>query len=310
MGVENIKVEAMKVYFGQDIAQQEKITISPAILKADLASAFFVIYAVAAGVISKHVFWFDTTGTDVAPTVAGATLHKVDISVGTIDTAAEYAATLAAAMALITAYTATTALDNVVTVVHTNVGYAPAAHDSKDLLALTNFGFTIDVQGDTEDEVGCIDGDIELAFDESFVDVKCHAHGATMVAQLKNGVNSSEVTLNLEELTKERLKKMFVKTGGSFIPTGGTEVFGMGTFKAFENMFKFATKLRLHPVRLLDADISEDWNFHLALPNLKGITFSGEKVLTLPVTFKIYPDDTKDARISYFAIGDGSQSLA
>jgi len=103
---------------------------------------------------------------------------------------------------------------------------------------------------------------------------------------------------------------MFVKSGGSFTPDGGTEVFGMGTFKNFENMFKFASKLRLHPVRLLDGDLSSDYTFHKAIPNLTGVTFSGENVFTLPLTFKIYPAEGVDSRVNYFSIGDGSQSLA
>ncbi len=310
MGVENIKVEAMKVVYGLDTAQKEKITIRSGIAKATLAAKYFHLYSVnLAGVISKHVFWFNVTGTDLAPSLTDATLHEVDISAGAIDTIAEIAAELATAIAAVSGvYTATSA-NNVVEVTHSVVGFAPSAHDAKASLLKTNFGFEILIQGDKEEELGCIEGDIEVAFEESFIDVTCHAEGATPVAQLKNGVSSVEVTLNLQETTKEKLKKMFVKSGGSFIPDGGTEVFGMGTFKNFENMFKYATKLRLHPVRLLDGDRSEDYTFHKAIPNLTGLTFSGENVFALPITFKVYPAESIDSRVNYFSIGDGSQSL-
>lgn len=309
MGVENIKVEAMKVIYGVDTEQSEKITIRSGILKASLAAKYFHLYAVnLAGVISKHVFWFNVSGSDVAPTLPDATLHEVDISDSGIDTIAEIAAELASVIGGVAAYTASSS-NNVVTVDHAVVGYAPSAHDAKDALKKTNFGFEILVQGDREDELGCIEGDIEVAFEESFIDVTCHAEGATPVAQLKNGVSSVEVTLNLEETTKEKMKKMFTKSGGSFIPDNGTEVFGMGTFKNFENMFKYATKLRLHPVRLLDGDRSEDYTFHKAIPNLTGLTFSGENVFTIPITFKVYPAEGVDSRVNYFSIGDGSQDL-
>lgn len=309
MGVENIKVEAMKVVYGIDTAQKEKVTIRSGIAKASLAGKYFHLYAVSlAGVISKHVFWFQVTGTDVAPSLSDATLHEVDISDSGIDTIAEIAAELALAINGLAEYNATSS-NNVIEVTHAVVGYAPSAHDAKASLLKTNFGFEILVQGDKEDELGCIEGDIEVAFEESFIDVTCHAEGATPVAQLKNGVSSVEVTLNLQETTKEKLKKMFVKSGGSFIPDEGTEVFGMGTFKNFENMFKYATKLRLHPVRLLDGDRSEDYTFHKAIPNLTGLTFSGENVFTLPITFKVYPAEGIDSRVNYFSIGDGSQSL-
>lgn len=309
MGVENIKVEAMKVVYGVDTAQKEKVTIRSGIAKASLAGKYFHLYAVSlAGVISKHVFWFQVTGTDVAPSLSDATLHEVDISDSGIDTIAEIATELALAINGLAEYNATSS-NNVIEVTHAVVGYAPSAHDAKASLLKTNFGFEILVQGDKEDELGCIEGDIEVAFEESFIDVTCHAEGATPVAQLKNGVSSVEVTLNLQETTKEKLKKMFVKSGGSFIPDEGTEVFGMGTFKNFENMFKYATKLRLHPVRLLDGDRSEDYTFHKAIPNLTGLTFSGENVFTLPITFKVYPAEGIDSRVNYFSIGDGSQSL-
>lgn len=312
MGVENIKVEAMKVVYGENVAQVEKITIRAGIVKANLAGKYFQMYALVAGIIQKHAFWFDTTGTDTAPTgLTDSTLHKVDISAGAIDTIAEIATELASAIdAVSTAYASAVATNNVIAVTHANNGYAPSAHDAKQPLKVTQFGFEIVEQGDTEDELGSIEGDIEVAFEESFIDVTSHATGVTPVAQLKNGVSSVEVTLNLQETTKEKMKKMFTKSGGSFTPDGGTEVFGMGTFKNFENMFKYATKLRLHPVRLLDGDRSEDMTFHKAIPNLTGLTFSGENVFTLPLTFKVYPAEGIDARVNYFSIGDGSQSLA
>ncbi len=310
MGVENIKVEAMKVFYGLNTKQKEKITIRAGVVKADLAGAYFHSYAVLAGAIVKHVFWFNVTGSDVAPSLADATLHEVDISDPGIDTVQEIAAELQSVIDALTTVYSATVVNNVITVDHEVAGYAPSMHDAKNPLLVTDFGFEILVQGDTEDELGCIEGDIEVSFEESFIDVTCHAEGTTPVAQLKNGVSSVEVTMNLEETTKEKLKKMFVKSGGSFIPDNGSEVFGMGTFKNFENMFKYATKLRLHPVRLLDGDMSEDYTFHKAIPNLTGLTFSGENVFTLPITFKVYPAEGVDSRVNYFSIGDGSQSLA
>lgn len=310
MSVQDIKVEAMKVIYGQDVAQVEKITLRSGILKADLAGKYFHLYARSlAGVITKHVFWFKVVA-ETAPLLTDAVLHEVDITSGTIDTIPEIAAELALEISAVAGVYVCAADNNVVTVAHSVVGYAPSAHDAKNVLKVTNFGFEITTQGDTEDELGCIEGDIEVAFEESFIDVTCHAEGVTPVAQLKNGVSSVEVSMNLQETTKEKLKKMFVKSGGSFTPDGGTEVFGMGTFKNFENMFKFASKLRLHPVRLLDGDLSSDYTFHKAIPNLSGVTFSGENVFTLPLTFKVYPAEGVDSRVNYFSIGDGSQSLA
>ena len=309
MGVENIKVEAMKVIYGENKAQVEKITIRAGVTKTSLASKYFILYALVGGAVTKNLFWFKTSGVDAAPVIADVTMHEVDISAVGIDTVQEIAAELATAIAAVVGVYTSAVVANVITVTHSVMGYVPSAHDALTESGKTNFAFEIVAQGDSEDELGCIQGDIEVAFEESFIDVTCHAEGITPVAQLKNGVSSVEVTLNLEETTNEKLKKMFVKTGGSFIPDNGSEVFGMGTFKNFENMFKYATKLRLHPVRLLDGDRSGDYTFHKAIPNLTGLTFSGENVFTLPVTFKVYPAEGINSRVNYFAIGDGGQSL-
>lgn len=406
MSVENIKIEAMKVFYGVDTAQVEKVTIRAGILKSALSGKYFTAYAKEAGVLTKHAFWFNTGGDTVydlsfvgtpasgslvisldagdvslawddvaadlqaairaldtslenmtvsgsfaagftltfvdgheevtlgantlmtsapaavtptltlentsseAPELQDAYLHEVDISSGSIDTIFEIASALSAVIdGLNTIYDCTVSA-NVLTMTQLVNGYVPAAHDAKIVGKETTFGFEVVTQGDVEEEMGCIDGDIEVAFEESFIDVKCHAEGATPVAQLKNGVNSVEVTMNLEETSNEKLKKMFTKSGGSFVPDNGTEVFGMGTYKQFENMFKFATKLRLHPARLLAGDRSGDFTFHKAIPNLSGLTFSGENVFTLPVTFKVYPAEGIDSKVNYFAIGDGSQNLA
>jgi hypothetical protein len=310
MSVENIKVEAMKVFYGENKQQKEKITLRTGIAKADLAGKYFHMYALNnSGVVEKHVFWFNVTGSDVAPSLTDATLHEVDISDVGINTIPLIAAELADVIDTVSLFSASESF-NIVEVEHENVGYVSSAHDAKVENKKTQFAFEILVQGDTEDEVGCIEGDIEAAFEQSFLDVTCHAEGVTPVAQLKNGVSNVEITMNLQETTREKIKNMMVKTGGSFTPDGGTELFGMGTFKNFENMFKYASKLRLHPVRLLDSDRSEDWTFHKALPNLTGVTFSGENVFNLPVTFKVYPAQGVDSRINYFSIGDGSQNLA
>lgn len=309
MNVENIKVEPMIVTYGEDKAQVEEILISPTTTKVSLAGKYFHLYAVSLlGVIAKHVFWFDTTGTDVAPSLTDATLHKVDISSGSIDTVPEYATALASVINALTEYNAVAA-SNVVEVTHAVVGYAPAAHDAKNPLKLTNFGLQLSVQGEVAELIGCLEGNISVGFKETFVDVKCHDNGATPVAQLKTGVEGVEVKVVLLETVKAKLKSVLVKSNGSFIPDGGTELIGMGTYKSFENMFKYASKLTLHPKRLLAGDRSEDFNFPKAMPNLEGIDFSGEDVLKLPLTFKVYPAQDVDSRINFWFIGDGSQSL-
>ena len=90
--VNNIKVEAMKVFYGIDTAQVEKIKVPLGISKASLTEKYFVVYATSLlGVISKHGFWFKVTIGDTAPIVADITFHEVDISGAGITTAQQIA---------------------------------------------------------------------------------------------------------------------------------------------------------------------------------------------------------------------------
>ena len=123
MSVSDIKVEAMKVIYGQNVAQVEKITLRSGILKASLAGKYFHLYARSlAGVISKHVFWFDVTGSDTAPALTDAVLHEVDISSVSIDTIAEIATELATAISAVTGVYTGTADNNIVIVTDTVSG--------------------------------------------------------------------------------------------------------------------------------------------------------------------------------------------
>lgn len=297
MGAENIKVEAMKVVYGKAIAQVEKI----------ICHANAGAYALT----GKHFFFYDSAGVQhyayegTDPAIAGATGHDMGLSGG--ETAAAVATALAAVLGAVSGFDAV-ASGPEVTLTHTATGYASSAHDGKGTNG-TKFGFQIVTQGESEIDIGCVEGDIEVEFEETFAEVKCHDTGTTPIAILKTGVSNVQITLAALETTKAKLKALMTRTGGSFKPENGTEVFGMGTFKNFENMFKFASKLRLHPVRLLDDDFTEDWTFHKAIPKLTGATFSGENPFTLPLTFQVFPDETKNSRVNYFSIGDGSQDL-
>lgn len=303
MAAENIKVEAMYVFYGENVAQVQKIVCHADSADTPLANKFFYLYLPDG---TKHYFWFNVATAGVDPAPAGATGHVVAIA------ANASAATVAAALELVIDAVVgfdSTVSGNEIEVTNTTMGYADPAMDGLDADA-TLFGLQILVQGDSELQLGCVNGDIEVSFEETFAEVKCHDTGTTPVAILKTGVSNVGVSMSLLETTKSKLRVLFAKTGGAFTPEGGTEVFGMGTFKNFENMFKYASKLRLHPVRLLPGDLSEDWTFHKAIPKLQGITFSGENPLEFPLEFQVLPDETKNARVNYFSIGDGSQNLA
>lgn len=300
MGAANIGVKAVKVMYGEDVAQIEKIITRADTALETLNNKWFMLYTPAG---AKHVFYFDT-GTAVAPVVPDATVHQVVIVA--LDSAAAVATALNGVINPLTPFNSVVS-GNEITVTHGSTGYASQALDGA---APTQFGLEIVVQGDLVVDLGCMEGNIEVAFEESFLDVKCHESGVTPIAQLKTGVSNVEITMSALETTKAQLKKLFTYTGGSFTPTNGTEVFGMGTYKNFENMFKYAKKLVLHPVNRLAGDKSEDLTFHKAIPNLSGLTFSGEETFKVPLTFKVFPAENVNSRVNYWSYGDGSQNLA
>lgn len=300
--IENIKVEAMVAYYGEDDFQVQTATFKPDVA-GSLQSAAFLFYKPDN---TAHYAWFNLSTAGVDPAIPGATGHAIAASLNAS------AATLAtAAAAVITAVTGfdAAASGKVVTITNTDLGYAPPLRDPA--TGGSGFGFKTTVQGDLKEPVGCVEGEIAVTFAENMIDVKCHDTGSTIITQLKSGWGSIELAMNLEETTLALLKKMFVKAGGSFLPVGAgaTELFGIGTAKQFENAAVYAKKLTLHPRRLLDNDVSEDWTVWKAYPMLEGATFSGEKVFTLPVKFKAYLDETKPRELQYLAIGDATQSL-
>jgi hypothetical protein len=94
---------------------------------------------------------------------------------------------------------------------------------------------------------------------------------------------------------------------GSAYPVAGSPVYGIGTSKQFTQTYSQAKKLRLHPIRLDDADKSADRVFWKAYPNLDTVSHSGEEMLMIPLTFAIFPDFSKPDEINIVVEGDYEQ---
>lgn len=297
----NIRVEPSIVTFGASAYHVQTITTIADVSSA-LDAKYFFLYA-ADG--TKRYVWCDI-GAAADPAPAGFT--GVAATISSNATAAQVATAIQTAIDGLDDFTATVS-GNVVTVTDVTAGYAPAMHDPSS--GGSGFAFSVTTLGDTAEELGCLEGDIELAFSPSAVDVQCHESGVTTVASFQNGVSEVTVTLSMLETTTAKLKKVLMKTQGSLIPVGtsGTEVLGIGTFNDFKNLLNYATKLNIHPKRLLAADMSYDVTAWKAIPQLQGITFSGEGPVTLPLVFKCFIDSTKSTRANIIAFGDASQSV-
>lgn len=294
----NIKIEPMKVIWGTDTMQVQKITCTAA---TSLNNKYFYFYDSAG---AKHYAWFNvnSTGSDPAPD-ASATAHVVALAT-TNDTATQVATALTAVLTAVTGFDATSS-GAIVTLTHTVAGFAQKAHDGN-----STFTFELTTEGDSATDAGFTDGSIEVSSEEDLVDVTSHQTGSEILSHIRTG-NKVSVTVNFKETTISQLRKIFRHPGDSHTPSGasGTEVFGLGSSRQFDQTIDQAKKLNLHPVVLESTDYDRDVTFWLAYPRLDSLAFSGEEILTVPVTFDVYRDTTKNAAIDKFCIGDATQTL-
>lgn len=295
----NIKIEPMIATYGENVAQVQKITCR-ADSGGDLNNDWFAFYLPSG---AKHYCWFNVASGGTDPAIAGATAHEVAIASGA--SASAVASAVEAVLEAITGI-ASDVSGSVITVTFEDTGYAPLAHEGVG----TGFSFEMVTEGDAAVDLGFTDGDIECSFPEDLVDVTAHQTGTNVLSQIRTG-KQVEITITLKETSKTQIRNMLRNPGAAFTPAGanGTEVFGLGASKDFTQTFVQAKKLVLHPVVLGASDKSRDVTFHKAYPILESLAFSGENILMLPVNFKVYQDLTKNRAISYFAIGDSSQTL-
>lgn len=297
--VTNIKMEPCNVVFGADVSQVQSVT-TIADSSSSLNNKYFYLYDSTG---AKFHVWINVGAAGVDPAPAGFTGIEVTVAEGA--NASAVATAVASAIDAETEFTST-ASGSVVTITEVAKGYASPAAD-KD----TGFAFAIVVQGDKEADVGFLDGDIEVTTSEDLVDLTTHQTGTNVMSQFRTG-KQVEAAITLKETTVAQLRKFYTRAGGSLTPEGtdATDLFGWGTYKDFSQTFAQASKLKFHPIALNAADKSRDLTFFKAYPSLESLTFSGENILTLPVTFKCYPDQSIAGSLQYFAYGDASQVTA
>jgi hypothetical protein len=288
----------MNVAWGTDTFQVETIT-TRADVASDLNNDYFYLYLPSG---AKHYFWFDvgSAGTDPAP--AGATGHEVDVAVNA--TASAVATALEAVIEAVTGFDSTVS-GSVVTVTNTTAGYASQGHEGFG----TSFAFALVTEGDTAADIGFTDGDIEVTMEEDLVEVTAHQTGTDTLSEIRTG-KQVEAVVTFKETTVAQLNKLLRQAGSTYTPAGagGSEVAGWGTHKNFLQTLVNAKKLVLHPTVLGAADKSRDLTFHLAYAKMESLTFSGESIFMVPITFKCYPKLTLNDRVEYFSFGDGSQT--
>lgn len=295
----NVQIMPMIAYFGKDTAQVETIT-TVADVASSLNNKYFMLHTPAG---AKYYVWMNVNSAGTDPAIAGAT--EVEIAIPTASTAAAVATAIQTALDALTPFIATVS-QNVVSITHSTIGPVQGAHDG----ITTGFTFDISVMGDMKEELGHLDGEIEVSgLAATTIDLTAHATGTTVLEQRVTGFEQAEVTLNLKETDIAKIRKIFTKTGKTYTPAGAnaTEVIGFGT-KVSCNAVASGAPLVLEPkCKPAVNPNSKNHNFPNALPILDSITFSGENFFVIPVTFRVLADQSLPENINRFFIGDGSQ---
>lgn len=301
-GTENIKMEPMDVYIGQDQVQIQEIVCVGDTAAAPLNEKYFFFYDSAG---AKHYAWFNTGGGS-DPAISGYTPHAVAISA--LASASAVASALQAVLDVVSGFDASVS-GYTVTLTHTANGYATLAHDAQASADKTGFAFNLKQVGDLFEKVGYIDGDIEVSgLSRSPVDITTHQTGSSVVGQINSGSGNPELSFALKEVTTAKYEKILRYSAGSYLPVGGAnKLIGGGSLGQFQS--PQYVRIVLQPVRLDIADKTNSYCFWKCTLDLDSVTFSGENILTLPVTAKAYEDCDKPKAISVWCYGDWSQSL-
>lgn len=302
-GTENVKLEPMDVYIGVDQVQVQDIVCLGDTAAAPLNNKYFFFYDSAG---AKHYAWFNVASGGTDPAISGYTAHAVAISA--LASASAVATALAAVLTAVTGFDAA-ASGYTVTLTATATGYATLAHDAQASAGKTGFGFNLVTVGDTFEKIGIIDGDIAVSnFGAKYVDVTTHQSGSDVLAQIKSGSGNPELSFAIKEVTTAKYEKVIRYSGGSYLPVGGAnKLVGAGSYGKFQS--PQLARVVLHPVRLDLADKTNDYAFWKCTIALDSVSFSGEKILTLPVKIKAFQDCDKPVAVNIWSYGDWSQSF-
>lgn len=290
--VANIKIEPCTATW--EIEEKWEVTCV-ADVSSSLNNKYFFIYS---GADVKHHVWLNVGGAGVDPAPSGSTAVPVAVSANA--SASTIATAIAAAVGALTAFNAV-ASGATVEIVATVCGQSTDWADFN-----TGFSFIQCQDGGTLD-LGYLDGDIEVTFEEQQLDVTAHSTGTTVLASLRQGLING-VSLTMKEADYAKYKELMLGTAGAaYTPGGGTEVFGWGSNSLGANTIIKARRLVLHPVA---SGVSKTrdlcfWKSY-ALPDT--LTISGENPKTLGLSFKVYKDNAKPAAVDQFIFGDWSQT--
>ena len=283
--VNNIKIEPVNVTW--EIEQQDCITVIDEAL-SDYDGTFILLG-------NDKYIWFDLDASSVDPAPAGLTGIEVDVVSG--DLAAAIATLIAAAVSGDSDYSATSSGADV-TMTRADTSVQDAAQDGGVPPAGVIY---LETQEGGSLDLGLLQGNVESTFEEQLLDITAHQSGTTIRAAVRQGV-SAEISLTMQESDNAKYEEIFGVTGGGVISAG---LFGWGTSRQGDNVVPQSRRLNLKPVNAVDN--TGDLTFWKAYPLPETLTISGEEVKTLALGFRLFLDDSKDNRASFFVFGDFTQ---
>jgi len=296
--VQNIRINPANVSW--QIEEQWDIT-AVADVSSSLNDDYFFIND---GADLPFYVWFNIGAAGTDPLLAGKT--GIEVAAAVNASATVIAAAVAAAVDAETEFKAVSD-GAVITITATVAGQST---DWADSIGGTATGFSfVQCQDGGYLELGLLDGDTEITFEESQLDITAQQTGTTILASLRQGLINGVSLVMKEAADLSLIKEVILGTaGGSYTPSGGTEVFGWGTASLGKNTIVKSRRLVLHPVSKADADLSEDLCFWKSYALPESLTLSGENPEVLALSFKVYKDDAKPVAVNQFIFGDWSQS--
>jgi hypothetical protein len=294
-----IKLEAVSVKFGRE--ECRKVTFVDDVAGSVSGQYFDLNTLDADQVETKYYVLFEGDTPPVDPAPVGKT--KITVRFADDDDAATIATSFLGELAALDLNASQSGAE----VIYENSDIGKISIEDKSNAAL--FTFEILASGLGGDLGSTAEGGSTLNIETQSVELKADQTGQVVLGEIYTGSTAS-VEMSLIEMTKERWETIVGSvTGDVFEPTSGTRLVGQGTSRLYQNLFNLGGKLILHPIRLDKADRTEDITFWKSAPKPSSVSFSGQDIQGMEVTFTAYNDSSKPASVSLWAQGDYKQEL-
>jgi hypothetical protein len=254
---------------------------------------------------TEYYVWYDTgSATDPAP--AGKT--GIAVSITADDTAAAVATATATAIDSENDFNAKVSPTSANDVVIQNVASGDVTDAADDATASTGFTITVLRQG-ADLDLGLLDGDISISFNVSTLDITAHQFGEQVLERKIIGQNLDAITVTMKETAAAKIKALLEATATEFTPGSGTAVTAAGTSQNQRSTAAASRKLVFHPVSNDATNLTEDYAFWRAWPQISSINFSGTSENTVEVEFQIIRDELLDKSADIWVKGDHTQNF-